>query len=329
VAVFEENAAKKLRENLADTNIKVLAGQLGLCAAACAAGAAKVFNSMAGIEALVPTLEAINQKKDIAIANKEILVCAGSLLMAAAKQKNVNILPVDSEHSAIFQCLEGCKDKKFVKKLILTASGGPFWGKKTENLKNITVKDAIAHPNWKMGKKISVDSASLMNKGLELIEAVHLFGLSQDKIDVIIHRESVIHSMVEFEDNSVVAQISAPDMRLPIQYALTWPERDASLTREMDFAEVGNLSFAKPDEDSFVLVDLCRKAAQIGGTAPAFVCAADEEAVNLFLNEKISFLQMIDLIKRAFEYYSYKELTCVEDVFAECKRARETVEKKK
>ena len=267
--VFCEDKAKEFKTKIADTDTKVLSGMDGLIEAATISSADMVLNSVVGMVGLTPTLAAINAHKDIALANKETLVAGGSLVIDALKKNNVNMYPVDSEHSAIFQCLQGMNQKKELKKLILTASGGPFFGKKIDDLKDVTVKDALNHPNWSMGAKITIDSASMMNKGLEIIEASWLFDMPQDKIDVVVHRESIIHSMIEFVDNSVIAQLGLPDMRIPIQYAITYPNRYESPVKELDLTEISNLSFYKPDYDTFKCLRACKKAIEIGKTAPA------------------------------------------------------------
>jgi 1-deoxy-D-xylulose-5-phosphate reductoisomerase len=325
IAVFDGGAAGELKKRLKDMAVKIVDGYDGLCEAVALSNVDTVLNALVGIVGLVPTFEAIKCGKQIALANKETLVAGGRLLMEAAKKNKVAILPVDSEHSAIFQCLEGCRDKSYIKKILLTASGGPLFGKSNEELKNVAIDDVLKHPNWNMGKKVTVDSASLMNKGLELIEAVYLFGVSPDFIEVVIHRESLIHSMVEYKDNSVIAQIASKDMHLPIQYALTWPERASCPVDELNFANIGTLSFYKPDEKTFPLLELCRKAVKIGGGAPAFICSADEEAVNLFLRKKISFLGITELVERIFEKYSYKEVNNVEDILEVDRQAKELV----
>lgn len=319
--VSEDNYAS-LKTSLADTSIKVITGDNELDNLAGETEAELVLNSLMGIRGLKPTLNAINSGKKIALANKETLVAGGDIVMNRAKQKGVPILPVDSEHSAIFQCLQSGQKPK---KLLLTASGGPFYGKKREQLSKITPSDALKHPNWSMGAKITIDSSTLMNKGLELIEAVHLFSVEPDDIRVIIHRESVIHSMVEFFDNSVIAQLAKPDMRLCIQYALTYPERVESPTQELDFYSLGTLSFDKPDEETFLLLPLAREAIKKGGNLPAALNGANEAAVSMFLNNKIGYLDIFDLVYTAYENAVYIKEPTVEDIMNTDQTAREFV----
>ena len=323
--VFCEDKAKEFKIKIADTNTKVMCGMEGLIAAATANEADMVLNSVVGMVGLVPTLNAINAKKDIALANKETLVAGGSLVMDAVKRNKVNMYPVDSEHSAIFQCLQGMNEKKELKKLILTASGGPFFGKTTQELKNVTVSDALNHPNWSMGAKITVDSASMMNKGLEVIEASWLFDMPQDKIDVVVHRESIIHSMIEFVDNSVIAQLGLPDMRIPIQYAITYPNRFESPVKELDFTELGSMTFYKPDYDTFKCLVACKEAIDLGGTAPAIVNGANEVANKLFRDGKIKFLEIGDIVYNALHNVKRNEIKCVDDVLFADKSARQYV----
>ena len=282
-------------------------------------------NALVGFSGFIPTINAINNHKDIALANKETLVAGGSLVMDALKKNNVNMYPVDSEHSAIFQCLQGMNQKKELKKLILTASGGPFFGKKIDDLKNVTVKDALNHPNWSMGAKITIDSASMMNKGLEIIEASWLFDMPQDKIDVVVHRESIIHSMIEFVDNSVIAQLGLPDMRIPIQYAITFPNRYESPVKELDLTEISNLSFYKPDYETFKCLRACKKAIEIGKTAPAIANGANEVANKMFRDGKIKFLEIGDLVYDALNNVEVQEIKRVEDVLNADKSARQYV----
>lgn len=301
VACFDEKSAEKLKISLRDTDIKVLSGMDGICECAGIKEADIVLNSIVGMVGLKPTVCAIENKKDIALANKETLVAGGKLVMSKARENNVEILPVDSEHSAIFQSIQGCPDKKQIKKLILTASGGPFFSKKRDELENVTVSDALRHPNWSMGAKITIDSATMMNKGLELIEASWLFDVSWDKIDILVHRQSIIHSLVEYNDNSVIAQLGLPDMRIPIQYALTYPNRYESPVNELDLAEISCLTFEKPDYDTFICMELCRKALKMGGLYPACVNAANEKANLLFRQGKIKFLQIGEIVLNALE----------------------------
>ncbi len=299
-AMVDEKAAAELKIKVADTPTKVLSGMEGVCECA-ACGADYVLNSIVGMAGLEPTLAAINAGSELALANKETLVAGGQLVMGLAKEKGVSILPVDSEHSAIFQSMQGCRDKKEIKKLILTASGGPFFGKKRSELVDVTVREALNHPNWSMGAKITIDSASMMNKGLELIEAVWLFSMNPKDIDIVVHRQSVIHSLVEFCDNSVIAQLGVPDMRIPIQYALTYPNRIPSPVKELSLTDYGTLTFDKPDYETFGLINICRKAINDGGLFPACANAANEEANLAFRQGKIKFLQIEELVAETVE----------------------------
>lgn len=322
VAVFNEEAAKTLKIRLADTDIKVLSGEDGVCELAVSNGDT-VLNSIVGIAGLKPTLAAIDAKKTIALANKETLVTGGEIVNRKARENGVKILPVDSEHSAIFQSLQG-SPKKALKKILLTASGGPFYGKKREDLKNVNVKEALNHPNWSMGSKITIDSATLMNKGLEVIEAVHLFGISADNIEVLVHRQSILHSGVELCDGAVIAQLGTPDMKVPIQYALTYPERGVCF-EHLSLADIRTLTFERPDTETFRCLPICIEAINRGGVYPTAVNGANEEAVALFLKGKIGFLQIADLVEKALlEAPDIKNFT-VEDVFLTDKAARELV----
>lgn len=304
---FDEEAAKVLKTAVADCPVRVGAGMEGLCEAATLMEADIVLNSVVGMIGLQPTLEAVQAGKDIALANKETLVAGGALVMAAAKEKGVKILPVDSEHSAIFQCLQGRPPKEAdpqgnaLARLILTASGGPFFGKSREELSQVTPEQALHHPNWNMGAKVTIDSATMMNKGLEIIEAAWLFHMPADKIDVVVHRESVVHSLIEYCDNSVIAQLGVPDMRVPIQYALTWPGRAPSPVKRLSLTDYGALHFALPDEDTFRCLAACKKALRRGGLAPAAANGANEEAVKQFLAGKLSFLGIGDVVTEAME----------------------------
>lgn len=313
-AVADEKAAADLKIRVADTDTKVLSGAEGVkeCASC---GAEAVLNSIVGIAGLAPTLSAIEAGSTLALANKESLVTGGRLVIDAAAKRGASILPVDSEHSAIFQSIQGCKDKKQIKRLILTASGGPFFGKKKEELVNVTVEQALKHPNWSMGAKITVDSATMMNKGLELIEAAWLFGMSADKIDILVHRQSVIHSLVEYEDNSVIAQLGVPDMRIPIQYALTYPDRFESPVKHLDLAEFATLTFENPDYETFSCINLCRRAFEKGGLYPAAVNAANEKANELFRQGKIKFTDIPYAVGEALENAESKADFTLEDVF--------------
>ncbi len=323
--MYDENAAKDLRSRIADTATKVKSGMEGLMEAAVIENADTVLNSVVGMVGLKPTLVAINAGKNIALANKETLVTGGKLVMDAVATNNVNMYPVDSEHSAIFQCLQGMNDKRELKKIILTASGGPFFGKTSEELRNVTVEQALNHPNWSMGRKITIDSATMMNKGLEVIEAKWLFDVDVDNIEVVVHRESIIHSMVEFADNSVIAQLGAADMRIPIQYAITYPCRLPSPVRELSLTDIGSLTFAKPDFDTFVCLSQCIRAIKQGELAPVAANGANEAAVELFLSRKIGFVQIGELVRGAVDSVSRNTITSVSDILDADKAAREFV----
>ena len=300
--LMDEKAAADLKVRLADTNVKVLGGMGGLTEAAALNSADTVITAVVGMVGLRPTLAAIREGKRIALANKETLVCAGDLVMEEAKDYDAQIIPVDSEHSALFQCLEGNRNRGEVKRLILTCSGGPFYGRKREELKGMTREDALKHPNWSMGAKITVDSATLMNKGLEFIEAMHLYHMPPEKISIVVHRESIIHSLVEYCDNAMIAQMGVPDMKLPIQYALTYPDRVASTaTTPFDIWSSGALTFGAPDPDTFRCLDLALKAARTGGTAGAILNGANEAAVAQFLAGEIGFLDIADKVAQAVE----------------------------
>lgn len=325
VAVFNRERAKDLKIKLADTDIKVLSGEDGVCEVAGDKGDT-VINAIVGIAGLKPTLSAIDSGKTIALANKETLVTGGEIVKKKAKQKCVAILPVDSEHSAIFQSMQGAP-KGSLKKILLTASGGPFFGKSREELQNVTVEDALNHPNWSMGAKITVDSATLMNKGLEVIEAVHLFDISADNIEVLVHRQSIVHSGVELSDGAVIAQLGTPDMRLPIQYALTYPERSDYAFEKLDLFKIGTLTFEKPDTDTFRCLPLCIKAITEGGIAPTVVNGANEEAVKLFLEGKIKFLAIADLVEKALQSADNKKDFTLDDIFEADRLARQFVRK--
>ncbi len=326
VAVADEAAAKLLRIALADTSSKVLSGREGIMAAAACAEADTVMSSLVGMAGIEPTLAAIDAGKNIALANKETLVCAGEIVMNRAKEKGVKIIPVDSEHSAIFQSLHAsCAPERELRRIILTASGGPFFGKTREELGNVTVKEALNHPNWSMGAKVTIDSASLMNKGLEFIEAMWLFGVSPDDIEIVVHRESIIHSMVEFCDGAVIAQLGTPDMRTPISFAMTYPERMNFGGDFLDFRKLTKLSLGLPDMETFRCLALALSAARRGGTAGAVLNGANEAAVDLFLNEKIKFLEIADYIERATEIMGFKQNPQIDEVIAASADARAVV----
>ncbi len=324
-SLVDENSAKDLKVRVKDTNTKILSGEEGVITCAAEAKGEITLNSVVGMAGLKPTVAAIKQKKTIALANKETLVAGGRLVTDLAKEKNVPILPVDSEHSAIFQCLLGSPSNKALKRIILTASGGPFFNKTKEELEKVTLQDALKHPSWSMGQKITIDSATMFNKGLELIEAVWLFNVSPDMIDIVVHRESIVHSLIEYDDNSVIAQLGHPDMRLPIQFALTYPERFPSPERQLDLWEVGNLSFYKPDYENFPCMNICRDAIKAGGLMPAAVNCANEEANYLFRNGKISFNDIPQLIVEASKTLKNKENYTLQDVYDTDALMREAV----
>ena len=324
-ALVDEKAANDLKQRVKDLPVKVLSGMEGVSFCASEAKGDITLNSVVGMAGLKPTLDAINAGKTIALANKETLVAGGKLVTNAAKKNNVSILPVDSEHSAIFQCLLGAPRNSALKRIILTASGGPFFGKTKEELEKVTLADALKHPSWSMGQKITIDSATMFNKGLELIEAVWLFDVSPDMIDIVVHRESIVHSLIEYSDNSVIAQLGHPDMRLPIQFAITYPDRFPSPEKQLDLWEVGNLSFYKPDYETFPCMDICRNAIKKGGLYPAAVNCANEEANLLFRQGKISFTDIPRLISEAAEYTENKPDYTLEDVYNTDSLMREKV----
>ena len=323
VAMYDKAAAKELEIKLRDTDTKVLSGEEGVVAAA-ESDCDTVLNSVVGIAGLKPTLAAINRRTTVALANKETLVTGGKIVNKRLKETGAKLLPVDSEHSAIFQSLQGAPQNS-LKKILLTASGGPFYGKKRAELENVTVKDALNHPNWSMGAKITVDSASLMNKGLEVIEAVHLFGVKADNIEVLVHRQSILHSAVELCDGAVIAQLGTPDMRLPIQYALTYPERADNAFERLSLTDIGTLTFEKPDAETFKCLPLCVKAINEGGLAPTALNGANEEAVALFLAGKIKFLQIADLAEKALMRVHNKKDFTLEDILETDREARTLV----
>lgn len=300
ICIYSEKHYASMKTRLADTSVRVVSGMQGLCETAALEGTDLCLNSVVGMVGLQPTLAAISAGKDIALANKETLVTGGQIVMQAAREKGVQILPVDSEHSAIFQCLQGYSGNK-LNRIWLTASGGPFFGRKREDLVHVTVDQALRHPNWSMGAKITIDSATLMNKGFEYIEAVWLFDVKPSQIQVVVHRESIIHSMVEFPDCAVLAQLGVPDMKIPIQYALTYPERVSCPTKPLNLFECGNLSFAEPDLETFTCLATALKSIEMGGLYPTLVNSANEELVRLFLERKISFLQIGDTVAQMLE----------------------------
>ena len=322
VALIDPIAAADLKVRLADTDIRVLSGMDGVVEAATLTEAGAVVTAVVGVAGLVPTLAAIDAGKRIALANKETLVCAGELVMARALEKGAEIIPVDSEHSALFQSLEG-NSRGEVKRLILTASGGPFFGRKREELLNVTRAQALKHPNWSMGAKITIDSATMMNKGLEFIEAMRLYDMPPEKIAVVIHRESIIHSLVEYCDGAVLAQLGAPDMRLPIQYALTWPDRVPGPADLLDLLTCGPLHFAAPDLDAFPCLDLAIQAAKTGGTAPAAMNGANEVAVARFLADEIGFYDIPRLVEETLAQVPVVRAPGLEDILAADAAGRE------
>lgn len=325
-ALSDEAAARDLKVRVADTGCRIGSGPRGVCEAAQLADVDTVLNAVVGIAGLLPTMAAIEAgNRRLALANKETLVAGGSLVMDAARKAGVEILPVDSEHSAIFQCLQGKAPNGALKRILLTASGGPFFGKTREELKEITPAQALRHPNWEMGAKITIDSATLMNKGLELIEAVWLFGLTPEQVHIVVHRESVVHSMVEYDDHSVIAQMGVPDMRIPIQYALTYPNRIKSPVEELNFDNYPALTFSKPDEDTFRCLPICREAIRRGGLFPATANGANEQAVALFLEGKIGFLDIADLVERAMQGQPKVERPTLEQVLEADSAARAQV----
>ncbi len=322
-AMYNEKAAADLRIRVADTPVTILSGMEGLCALAALPAADMVLNSVFGMVGLRPTLAAIAAGKDVALANKETLVAGGAFVMDAVAKAGVQLLPVDSEHSAIFQCLQGCPPKeRALKRLILTASGGPFFGRNREQLANVTLADALQHPNWSMGQKITVDSATMMNKGLELIEARWLFDMPPEKIDVVVHRESIVHSLIEYDDNAVLAQLGVPDMRVPIQYALTYPARLPSPVKQLRLEDWAKLTFAAPDDTAFPTVNMARRALSQGGLYPAALNAANEVAVGAFIDGQIGFLDIMRLAETALEHPLPIPQT-VEDVFSVDAEVRE------
>ena len=323
VAMADEASARDLKARLADTSVKVLAGDEGIKEGIMTSKSETVVNSILGEAGLLPSLSVIESGKRLALANKETLVIAGDIVMAAARDKGVEIIPVDSEHSAIFQSLKSGKREE-IKKIILTASGGPFFGMSAEELKTVTLDQTLAHPTWKMGKKITVDSATLMNKGFEIIEAVHLFGVDADKIEVVVHRESILHSAVEYIDNSIIAEMSVPDMKMCVSYAVDYPDRCYSASRALDLFEVGSLTFKRPDTKAFPFLDLAREAITLGGATPAVMNAADEVAVSAFLDGKISFTDVFRVVCSTVDSMkdAASKVTSLEGIIASDKEAR-------
>ena len=324
VCIYDEKKYSELKNNLSDTSVKVLCGMEGLCEIATNVECDTLLNSVVGMVGLLPTLKAIEAGREIALANKETLVAGGKLVTESAKKYNVRILPVDSEHSAIFQCLQGNKREQ-LSRIILTASGGPFFQKSYEELKNVTVADALNHPNWSMGNKITIDSATLMNKALEFIEAKWLFDLEPEQIEIVVHRQSVLHSAVEYNDFSVIGQMGVPDMKIPIQYALLYPERMECPVKRLSLTDYGTLTFAKPDYETFKCLTAGINAIKKGGAYPCLVNSANEEAVSLFLNGKIKFLEIGEILSSVLEKFPYAEINSYDDVVKADKSAREYV----
>lgn len=322
--IYNEEMYSQLKSRISDTNVKLLTGMEGLCTLASLEEADIVLNSVVGMVGLLPTLTAIEAGKDIALANKETLVAGGELVMRAAAEKGVRIFPVDSEHSAIFQCLQGNKREQ-LSKVILTASGGPFFGKSYEELKTVTKAQALRHPNWDMGNKITIDSATLMNKGLEFIEAKWLFDLSPQQIEIVVHRQSVVHSAVEYNDYSVIAQLGVPDMKIPIQYALLYPDRMSCPTGRLSLTDYGSLTFEKPDYDTFRCLWAAMEAIKRGGAYPCLVNSANEEAVRAFLADEISFIEIGEAVSGVLEKFMPSEIKSYDDVMAADRAARDYV----
>ena len=321
----DEDAAADLRTRLADTEVKVLSGREGLLEAASLPGADTVVTAIVGVAGLEPTLAAIACGKRIALANKETLVCAGELVMARAREAGAEIVPVDSEHSAIFQCLQGCRDRGEVRRLILTASGGPFFGWSREELARVTKAQALKHPNWAMGAKITIDSATLMNKGLEFIEAMRLYAVPPEQIQIVVHRESIIHSLVEFGDGAILAQLGSADMRLPIQYALTWPERTPGPAKPLDLLSCPPLTFQRPDPEAFRCLGLALECAERGGTSTAILNGANEAAVGLFLEDIIGFLDIPRLVEAALARVPVLDSPGLDQILEADRAARQAV----
>lgn len=328
VVLYREDAARELRQRLADVKIEILSGAEGLLRAATAEDADTVVTAVVGSVGLEPTLAAIKKSKRIALANKETLVCAGELVMTASEQFGAEIIPVDSEHSAIFQSLQGCRDREEIKRLILTCSGGPFYGRSYEELETMRPEDALKHPNWSMGAKITIDSATLMNKGLEIIEAMRLYRLPITQVDAVVHRQSVVHSLVEYRDGAMLAQLGTPDMKLPIRYALTYPYRTQTPDRVLDLLNCGELTFAKPDENAFRCLKIAKDCAKTGGTATAVMNAANEEAVLQFLRGEIGFNDIHRKVEKALDAVAVKYQPSLSDILEADRLAREAVLKR-
>lgn len=326
VCLTDEKAYKDVKTRLSDTDIKVISGNESLCELA-SIPCDMLINSLVGMIGLKPTLAAINAGNTIGLANKETMVAGGALVTAAAKEKNVGIIPIDSEHSAIFQSIMGNSDNK-IEKIILTASGGPFFGYSKEELRSVTKEAALKHPNWSMGRKITTDSATLMNKGLELIEAVWFFDVPADKIEVVVHRQSILHSAVEFEDGAVIAQLGVPDMKIPIQFAISYPKRFKSASKKLSLFDAGTLTFERADEETFICLGIAREAIKVGGTAPCIINSANEAAVAAFLDDKISFYRISELVEEAFNSVKSKAVTDLASVLEAEREAAEFVNSK-
>ena len=323
IAVSDEKYYGDIKTRLSDTSIKILCGDNSVCELA-ALNCDRVVNSVVGFAGLLPTLSALKVKNSVALANKETLVAGGELVMKALKKSGAELFLIDSEHSAIFQCLIGAGENKF-SKIILTASGGPFFGKKRDELKNVTKAQALSHPNWKMGAKITIDSATMMNKGLELIEAVEYFGASPEQVEIVVHRQSIVHSAVEFEDGAVIAQLGTADMRIPIQLALTYPKRLPCPAKKLSITEIGTLTFEKPDEDAFSCLKAAKNAIKMGGNAPCIINCANEAAVSLFLNDKISFLDIGEAVNSALSDVKHIKNPSLDEILQTKKAAEDYV----
>ncbi len=324
VCIYRDDKYSELKERLADTDIKVLSGMDGLCEIAVMEESDIVLNSVVGMVGLLPTLTAMEAGKNVALANKETLVAGGKIVTELAKKKGVTIYPIDSEHSAVFQCLQGNKREQ-LSKMILTASGGPFFGYTYDQLRNVTKEQALKHPNWDMGNKITIDSATLMNKGLEFIEAKWLFNLRPDQIEIVVHRQSVVHSAVEYNDYSVIAQMGVPDMKIPIQYALLYPDRMECPTGRLSLTDYGKLTFEKPDYDTFKCLSAAIEAIKRGGAYPCLVNSANEEAVRAFLHDEIKFIQIGEIVSSVLDKFEYFDINSYEDVTKADTMAREYV----
>lgn len=323
--LYDENAALALKKRLRGTGIEVMAGEEGLLAAAAMSEADTVVTAVMGSVGLRPTLAAIQKGKRIALANKETLVCAGELVMDAAEKYGAEIVPVDSEHSAVFQCLQGCRDRGEVRRILLTCSGGPFYGRTFDELEHMTAADALRHPNWHMGPKITVDSATLMNKGLEIIEAMRLYRLPVEQVEAVIHRQSIVHSLVEYRDGAMIAQLGTADMKLPIRYAFTWPYRAETPDRTLDLLSCGPLTFQAPDTEAFPCLAIARRCARTGGTACAIMNGANEEAVGLFLRQEIGFNDIARRVEDALCRVEVKYTPSLEDILEADRLARAAV----